>query len=360
MWFGGGIIISGLFSEEAVAILNFLPDPLFIIDQGQQVLWSNRQAGDIFGSDTGGNETLAGVTGIEKIERLAGQVLQSGSPLEFSFEDTTVKIKRQEKHYFFRIAIIPANYNRLQGAIVLFTDVTRFQEMEKIKSDFVSIVSHEFRTPLTTIIVGVEMLLEGMLGNLTPRGKEILEAIEGDCQRLSRLIDNLLQLSRVEAGAILIEAEPVDVTNLVQEAVRPLKIQARDKEVELLVELPPDPPPVETDFNKSVWVLTNLIGNALRYTDPGGTITVRLQEKGDYLFYRSVIPAVAHQNLTKKKYLPSMCRSGAREVVNAVVPAWGCRSPGISLPPWVERSGSKVKKEREVLLPLPCLCCSRG
>ncbi|NMA91766.1 MAG: PAS domain-containing protein [Firmicutes bacterium] len=284
MWFGGGIIISGLFSEEAVAILNFLPDPLFIIDQGQQVLWSNRQAGDIFGSDTGGNETLAGVTGIEKIERLAGQVLQSGSPLEFSFEDTTVKIKRQEKHYFFRIAIIPANYNRLQGAIVLFTDVTRFQEMEKIKSDFVSIVSHEFRTPLTTIIVGVEMLLEGMLGNLTPRGKEILEAIEGDCQRLSRLIDNLLQLSRVEAGAILIEAEPVDVTNLVQEAVRPLKIQARDKEVELLVELPPDPPPVETDFNKSVWVLTNLIGNALRYTDPGGTITVRLQEKGDYLF----------------------------------------------------------------------------
>ena len=67
MWFGGGIIISGLFSEEAVAILNFLPDPLFIIDQGQQVLWSNRQAGDIFGSDTGGNETLAGVTGIEKL-----------------------------------------------------------------------------------------------------------------------------------------------------------------------------------------------------------------------------------------------------------------------------------------------------
>ena len=121
---------------------------------------------------------------------------------------------------------------------MLFTDVTRFQEMEKIKSDFVTIVSHEFRTPLTTIIVGVEMLLEGMLGNLTPRGKEILEAIQGDCQRLTRLVENLMELSRVESGMILAEAEPVDVSNLVLEAVRP-ENSGRDKEV---IRLPICPP----------------------------------------------------------------------------------------------------------------------
>lgn len=275
----------GALPEEATAILNFLPDPLFLIDRDQKVLWCNRQAKDTFGSTTESFLPLVKVTGIRKIEQLAGQVLESRLPLEFSYEDATVKIKRQEQHYFFRIAIIPICYKHLQGAVALFTDVTRFQEMEKIKSDFVSIVSHEFRTPLTTIIVGVEMLLEGMLGNLTPRGKEILEAIQSDCQRLTRLVENLMELSRVESGMILIEAEPVDVANLVQEAVRPLKIQARDKEVELIIDLPLEVPLIEADFNKSVWVLTNLIGNALRYTEAGGSITIKVREHGSRLFF---------------------------------------------------------------------------
>lgn len=271
-------------SEEATAILDFLPDPLFIIDQDQKVLLCNRQARDIFGFTAGSYLPLVEVTGIRNIGQLAGKVLESRLPLRFSYEDTTVKIKRNEQRYFFRIAITPIDYEHLQGALVVLTDVSRFQEMEKIKSDFVSIVSHEFRTPLTTIIVGVEMLLEGMLGNLTPRGKEILEAIQGDCRRLTRLVDNLMQLSRVESGMILIEAEPVEVANLVQEAVRPLKIQARDKEVELIVDLPLDPPLMEADFNKSVWVLTNLIGNALRYTDAGGSIAIKVREYGNRLF----------------------------------------------------------------------------
>ena len=156
-----------LLPEGAKEVLDLLPDPLFIIDREQKVLWCNRQAADIFRSSREPDLSLVRVTGIRKIEQLAGQVLGSRQPLEFSYEDSTIKIKRQEEHYFFRIAIVPFNQKNFSGAMVLFTDTTRFQEMEKIKSDFVTIVSHEFRTPLTTIIVGVEMLLEGMLGNLT-------------------------------------------------------------------------------------------------------------------------------------------------------------------------------------------------
>ncbi len=270
--------------DETAAFLNYLPDPLFVIDRDQEVIWCNRQAGEIFELSEVCRLPLVKATGIRKIGQLAGQVLESGLPLEFSYENTTFKIKRQEKHYFFRISAIPISLNELQGAIVLLTDVTRFQEMEKIKNDFVSVVSHEFRTPLTTIILGVEMLLEGMLGNLTPRGREIMEAIQGDCRRLTRLVENLMELSRAESGAILIEPEPVNVTDLVQEAVRPLEIQARNKEVKLIVDLPPEAPMVEADFNKSIWVLTNLIGNALRYTDADGSITIKVREHGSRVF----------------------------------------------------------------------------
>jgi signal transduction histidine kinase len=265
-----------------------LSDALFMTDRRQNVTWMNRVAGEIFRTDPDAarGKPLAEITGIKKIRELLADVLEQGMPLECSYERATVKVKRLDQRYFFKIAINPVIHReQLWGALVQLTDVTRFHEMEKIKSDFVSIVSHEFRTPLTTIIVGVEMLREGMLGDLTPRGKEVLEAIGSDCERLTRLIDNLLELSRIESGTIYVETEPLDVAGLVQEAVRPLKIQAESKGVELIADLPPEIPPVVADFNKSVWVLTNLIGNALRYTEAGGTITVKVRQRGSRLFF---------------------------------------------------------------------------
>ena len=265
-----------------------LSDALFITDSDQKVAWLNDRAAEIFGVTMAEaqDKTHESITGLKKITQLLGDVLEQEMPLTCSYETATVKVKRLNNRYFFKIAINPIHQEgRLWGALIQLTDVTRFHEMERIKSDFVSIVSHEFRTPLTTIIVGVEMLREGMLGDLTPRGKEVLEAIGSDCERLTRLIDNLLELSRIESGTIYVEAEPLNVTDLVQEAVRPMKIQAEGKGVELITDLPPEIPPVAADFNKSVWVLTNLIGNALRYTDAGGTITVKVRQRGSRLFF---------------------------------------------------------------------------
>lgn len=279
--------MSASVSVTLETVAQYLPDPLFITGPKQNLLWLNRKAEEIFGLDaqTALGKPLSAATGITKLEQLVGHALAEGGAPEFSYEGTTVKFKRRDRRYFFKIAVSAVKEDgEVRGAMVLLTDVTRFHEMEKIKSDFVSIVSHEFRTPLTTIIVGVEMLLEGMLGDLTPRGKEVLEAIESDCARLTRLIDNLLELSKVEAGTIYVEAEPVNVTGLIQEAVRPLKLQAEGKGVELITDLPPDIPPIAADFNKAGWVLSNLIGNALRYTDAGGTITVKVRQHGNRLF----------------------------------------------------------------------------
>lgn len=304
-----------------VSIANSLADALFLTDRTQKVAWLNEKAAEIFCTDLDAarGRSLAEVTGIKKITELLADVLEDGAPLECSYERATVKVKRLDRRYFFKIAINPVMHGeQLWGALVQLTNVTRFHELEKIKSDFVSIVSHEFRTPLTTIIVGVEMLREGMLGDLTPRGKEVLEAIGADCERLTRLIDNLLELSRIESGTIFIEAEPVDVTVLVQEAVRPLKIQAESKGVELIADLPPEIPPVAADFNKAVWVLTNLIGNALRYTEAGGTITVKVRQKGSRLFFtvQDTGCGIAKENLDKifRKYIqvrePGKSRGG--------------------------------------------------
>jgi len=185
-------------------------------------------------------------------------------------------IKFSGRRYYFKVAVSPIqDVTGFTGALVQLTDITRFYEMEKFKGDYISIISHEFRTPLTSVVLGVEMLRKGMLGELNERGEEIFDAIGDDCHRLTKLVDNLLELSRIESGTIYIQAEPVDAGELVREAVRPLKIQAEKKGISLVTELPDALPPVAADFNKTVWVLTNLIGNALRYTEAGGRLRFR-------------------------------------------------------------------------------------
>jgi len=269
-------------------ITDNLAEAVFLVDRNKAVAWLNKKAGELFNTSTDAAQgaNIIEITNVKKLDSLLDDVFEQEAELNCSYEEAAVKVKSSDQRYFFKISINPVFYDqKLWGGLVQFTDVTRFHEMEKIKTDFVSIVSHEFRTPLTTIIVGVEMLKEGMLGDLTPRGKEVLEAIGADCERLSRLIDNLMELSRIESGTIYVEAEPTDVVDLVQEAVRPLKFQAEKQGIELITDMPPNLPPVAADFNKAVWVLTNLVGNAMRYTDPGGTITVRIRQRGKRLFF---------------------------------------------------------------------------
>ncbi len=291
-------------------IANNLADAVFLVDRKKEIVWLNKIAEEFFHTSfkTAKANKIAELTAIIKLDDLLNEVFEQQTALKTSYEEASVKVKRHDQRYFFKIAINPVFHEeKLWGALVQFTDVTRFHEMEKIKTDFVSIVSHEFRTPLTTIIVGVEMLKEGMLGDLTPRGKEVLEAIGSDCERLNRLIDNLMELSRIESGTIYVEAEPTDVNDLVQEAVRPLKIQSEKQGVELITDLPPELPPVAADFNKAVWVLANLVGNAMRYTDKGGTITLRVRQRGKRLFFSvqdtgSGIPK-EHQDKIFRKYV---------------------------------------------------------
>ncbi len=269
-------------------IADNLADAIFLVDRDINVAWLNKVAEEFFHteSEKALGQKITELTAITKLEELLSDVFEQQEALKCSYEEASVKVKRLDQRYFFKIAINPIfHQGELWGALVQLTDVTRFHEMEKIKTDFVSIVSHEFRTPLTTIIVGVEMLKEGMLGDLTPRGKEVLEAIGSDCERLNRLIENLMELTRIESGTIYVEAEPTDVDDLINEAVRPMRIQAEKQEVELITDLPPDLPPVAADFNKAVWVLTNLVGNAMRYTEPGGRITVRVRQRGKRHFF---------------------------------------------------------------------------
>ncbi|NLZ28270.1 MAG: PAS domain-containing protein, partial [Firmicutes bacterium] len=183
-------------------ILDILPDPLILTDNKGCIEWLNRKAEKVFHisrTEVRGTKFDEAIK-IYRIVNLVEEVLRSGEPSGSSYEAATVRLEDRNIEYFFKISVNPIFGNgELSGALVLLTDVSRFGELEKIKANFVSIVSHEFRTPLASIAIGVGMLREGLLGELNEKGWQIVKAIEEDCDRLDNLVYNLLELSRMES-----------------------------------------------------------------------------------------------------------------------------------------------------------------
>jgi signal transduction histidine kinase len=150
----------------------------------------------------------------------------------------------------------------------------KLQELDQLKSDFVSNVSHELRTPLTAIRMSVDNLLDGVVGEVTPTLQRYLTKVQNNTDRLVRLIGDLLDLSRIEAGRIELHRTTVDLTEIIQEVADSLRPMALEKGLEL--SLPPSPEPflVFADRDKLQQILINLTANALKFTPSGGSVNI--------------------------------------------------------------------------------------
>lgn len=171
----------------------------------------------------------------------------------------------------------------LLGVVLLLRDVTRLTELDRLKSEFVMIVSHELRTPLTSIGMSIKLLLEKAMVKLNEKEQQLLSAADEDLQRLKTLVNNLLDLSKIEAGKMEMEFESVSVLTLCENVTKFLKNQVDSKGVDLTLTLPSNLPKVRADANKITWVLTNLLSNSLRYTDRGGQIRLSAEQLGPYV-----------------------------------------------------------------------------
>src|SRR5262249_37800321 len=160
------------------------------------------------------------------------------------------------------------------GAAVLLQDVTRFRLLDQVKSDLVATVSHELKTPLTSIRLVLHLLLEETIGPLTPKQAELLLDARDNGERLLAVGNNLLDLARLETGRAALALQPERPAELVHAAVEPFLPRAVDKGVEVDVQLAPDLPEIAADAQRLQHALGNLLDNALAYTDRGGRIVV--------------------------------------------------------------------------------------
>jgi signal transduction histidine kinase len=167
-------------------------------------------------------------------------------------------------------------------AALLIKNSQEYEEMKKlnqVKSDFVSVVSHELRTPLATVKEGLSLLLDGVAGKITGKQKEIISLSKQNIDRLSRLIGDMLDLSKMEAGRMKMKREFIDIAQLINKSVESFKPSADKGQICLTAHLAEDIGGIWADSDRITEVLYNLIGNAIKFTQKGGKVDVILKRR---------------------------------------------------------------------------------
>jgi two-component system phosphate regulon sensor histidine kinase PhoR len=210
-----------------------------------------------------------------------------------------VSIEGRELELDGRMLLVSARPLNSGGAVLVLHDVTDVRRLEAIRRDFVANVSHELKTPLTSIAGYAETLVSDPPDEATSR--RFLEIVLGNARRMQRLVDDLLDLSRIESGRWQPRKEPVDIGTVAREAWAPLAERGAHRGMSLSVAIDPDAAEVPADAEGLRQVLTNLFDNALRYTPAGGTIAVHTgkQEGGLAVMVSDTGPGIPHEHLSR-------------------------------------------------------------
>jgi signal transduction histidine kinase len=169
------------------------------------------------------------------------------------------------------------------GGVVVYHDVSREVLADRLKSEFIATASHELRTPLTSIRGYVDLLLLDTLGPLSQAQSDFLKVVKNNVARLVELIDDLLDVSKVEAGEIRLRREPTDLSEVLYEVSESLYSQFAERSISLAIEVQPGLPRVMADRQRLRQIAVNLVGNACKYTQSGGHVDIVLRNGGNRL-----------------------------------------------------------------------------
>jgi NtrC-family two-component system sensor histidine kinase KinB len=271
--------------RKGEAIIRSVDDGIVVVDDNFRITNLNPEAVKIFGvlPEDSLEKHILEVMRDEKLFQFLKEALASGHPhhMEEGEDILTIKTGGENRHYQVSIVPMQTPSGVIPGVVLLLRDITRLRELDRLKSEFVMTASHELRTPLTGINMAVNLLRESAWTKLSGRERALLDACHEDVQRLRALVNDLLDLSKIEAGKLELTFEPVQPRFLCDQALSVIKAQAESKGIELTLGGPEDLPEVTADPHKIVWVLVNLLANAVRYTKEGGHISLQGERVGN-------------------------------------------------------------------------------
>jgi signal transduction histidine kinase len=263
--------------KTAQATIDSFPDPVIVVDPQGGVERANPAAQRLLQAiPASSGDALPWIAPAALKPHLDSVLGGQADYLPLSLEQAIfLRDGNQDRYFLPRVLRIRSDSGELLGAAVVLSDVTKFHLLDQLKSDMISTVSHELKTPLTSLQMVVHLLLEEAVGPLSTKQTELLLAARQDSDRLLGMINDLLDLTRIEQGRVALDQQPADAAELVRDALERHRSAAEDSGITLQCQLEAPLPLVLVDKERIEHVFDNLMTNALRHTDRGGTIILR-------------------------------------------------------------------------------------
>ena len=267
--------------DKSINIIKSISDPIILLDNSFKIKFINDKGKKFFNIY---NDTYKDKNFLEVIPIPEAFKFIKGS-LEDDNKTKIIEFTKNNKKYFFNLTInaIKISGEDVQELSVLFKDVTDLKELEAVKTEFIGAVSHELKTPLTSIMMGIGLINNNNIGELNKKQKDIVKTIGEDVQNLNELVSNLLKISEIQGNKYSFNIKENDMKKLLNDVVLNFVNQAEEKNIELKLDINEDLPLVMIDREKIKWVLNNLISNAIRYTEVGQVI-VSSYKKSDKIY----------------------------------------------------------------------------
>ena len=270
-------------------IVNYLAGGVLVTDKSKNIILYNptllKMLG--YGGDTLDDQPLHVLTTDEKLTGIIDGILELNKG-EFKVLSTEIELHERgealSNQSYLRAQAVPFQ-NRsgeILGSVTIIDDITHLKLLDEMKSTFVSMVSHEIRGPLSTILSQIKILMDGLAGELGPKQADILGKISRKVEGLVELSNELLDLSRIEAGLIVQDKQQVQLMDILESLVEFIQARAKEKNIFLSLEKV-DLPLINADIKSMEEVFSNLITNAIIYSPEGGEITVRGEVKGGFV-----------------------------------------------------------------------------
>jgi two-component system, NtrC family, sensor histidine kinase KinB len=268
-------------------VFKSLPTAIAILDLDGKVEVSTEIAIKQFKLKPG---VIAAEQGFEWLKPMLKEALNKNRIIEGDINRGYIQRFIENQEYFFQPMVIPiltdVGKDEPAGFAVILKDMTQLHEQMELKRGVVSTVSHQLKTPLTSLRMSVYLLLEEKIGSLNEKQVELLLAARDDSNRLVSILNDLLDLNRIESGKSNLSIKPVSPRIFVLEAIEPIHIDTRDRGITFQNRVSDELPDVMADSQKILHVFSNLFSNALRFTSPGGSITLgAVQEQDHVKFY---------------------------------------------------------------------------
>ena len=275
-------------------IINQMRDGIIGLDEKRNILFLNAVA-----------EKLLGLKEAEITGRYAPDIALKNDLMRTLLQEDPEKMELKiyadnKESYFSKDTLGVANNEAIIGQVIVLRNITPFHELNEAKTNFIATVSHELKTPISSIKMSARLLTDARVGELNGEQQDLIRSITDDADRLLRITGELLNMSQVETGNIQLRLQPSEPGLIVEQAIQAVQSQAQQKHIHIHADVPQGIPSIHADLEKTSWVLINFLTNAIKYSpeDSGVEVSVLRKDSRVEFIVRD------HGNGIDEKYLP--------------------------------------------------------